>query len=399
MISRLMDLNLLVQLDALLAERSVTGAARRLGQSQPTLSGALAKLRRHFDDQLLVRSGGERQLTPLGAQLRPLTEAALESAERVLTSTARFDPAVSTREFTVVTSDYGGAAVLPSLLRVVGERSGGVRVRQIPIGGSGLEEGLHVLRSVDVLLLPRGMVRGLPHLDLFHDEWVCVVSAGNRHVGEEFTLQHAQRLPCVLMTRNWACSLRRAPPCPAPRSRRRRWASASPSPDAFTQMRLARHLDIARTNQPILETAGLMGLGKVSVTTREALHLATMGGAEALDMADRIGSLEPGKAADLILLRNDSPRQRPIVDPFATVVEHSGVGDIDRVLIAGETVKENGRLVGERGERAVRLVEAAWERLSDRMAERGGPSPAMPDGILQAAAASMAPNLPEWFSA
>lgn len=57
MISRSVDLNLLVQLDVLLAERSVTGAARRPGQSQPTLSGALAKLRRHFDDQLLVRSG------------------------------------------------------------------------------------------------------------------------------------------------------------------------------------------------------------------------------------------------------------------------------------------------------------------------------------------------------
>lgn len=178
----------------------MTGAARRLGQSQPTLSGALAKLRRHFDDQLLVRSGGERQLTPLGAQLRPLTEAALESAERVLTSTARFDPAVSTREFTVVTSDYGGATVLPSLLRVIGERSGGVRVRQIPITVSGLEEGLHTLRSVDALLMPRGVVRGLPHLDLFHDEWVCVVSAGNRHVGEEFTLHHAQQLPCVLLS-------------------------------------------------------------------------------------------------------------------------------------------------------------------------------------------------------
>ncbi|MGW0981811.1 amidohydrolase family protein [Streptomyces xiamenensis] len=174
---------------------------------------------------------------------------------------------------------------------------------------------------------------------------------------------------------------------------------ANNSPDAFTQMRLARHLDIAHTSRPILETAGLTGLGKVSVTTREALHLATMGGAEALGMADRIGSLEPGKAADLILLRNDSPRQRPIVDPFATVVEHSGVGDIDRVLIAGETVKANGRLVGGTGERAVRLVEAAWERLSDRMAEHGGPSPAMPDGVLEAAAASMAPNLPEWFSA
>ncbi|MBD3003856.1 MULTISPECIES: hypothetical protein [unclassified Streptomyces] len=45
-------------------------------------------------------------------------------------------------------------------------------------------------------------------------------------------------------------------------------------------MRPAPHLDIARTNQPILEAVGLMGVGKVPVTTREALHLVTMGGAQ-----------------------------------------------------------------------------------------------------------------------
>ncbi|MER8073721.1 amidohydrolase family protein [Streptomyces sp. NPDC094034] len=177
---------------------------------------------------------------------------------------------------------------------------------------------------------------------------------------------------------------------------------ANNSPDAFTQMRLARQLENARANQPLLDKAGLAGLAgqdKLSVTAREAFCLATQGGAEALGLAHLIGSLEPGKAADVVLVRNTSPRQRPIIDPFATVVEHSSVGDVDRVIVAGRTVKSDGRLLEDRADRAVELVESAWAGLSARMAERGGFNPPRPDGLLEAVATSMAANLPERFTA
>ena len=59
-----LDLNLLVSLDALLQERSVTKAAARMGLSQPALSASLARLRRHFGDELLTRVGNEYRLTP-----------------------------------------------------------------------------------------------------------------------------------------------------------------------------------------------------------------------------------------------------------------------------------------------------------------------------------------------
>ena len=67
-----LDLNLLVSLDALLQERSVTKAAARMGLSQPALSASLARLRRHFGDELLTRVGNEYRLTPLAVQLREL---------------------------------------------------------------------------------------------------------------------------------------------------------------------------------------------------------------------------------------------------------------------------------------------------------------------------------------
>ena len=72
-----LDLNLLVSLDALLQERSVTRAAARMGLSQPALSASLARLRRHFGDELLTRVGNEYRLTPLAVQLRDLARLAL----------------------------------------------------------------------------------------------------------------------------------------------------------------------------------------------------------------------------------------------------------------------------------------------------------------------------------
>src|SRR6185437_4041959 len=78
-----LDLNLLVSLDALLAERSVSRAAERLGLSQPSLSASLARLRRHFRDELLARIGNRYELTPLAAQLAEQTTGALAAVARV----------------------------------------------------------------------------------------------------------------------------------------------------------------------------------------------------------------------------------------------------------------------------------------------------------------------------
>jgi DNA-binding transcriptional LysR family regulator len=78
-----LDLNLLVPLDALLQERSVTRAAQRLGLSKPSVSAALARLRRHFGDELLTRVGNSYELTPLTERLAAHTAQALGSADRV----------------------------------------------------------------------------------------------------------------------------------------------------------------------------------------------------------------------------------------------------------------------------------------------------------------------------
>ena len=101
-----LDLNLLVALRELLRERSVTRAAERLGVTQPAASAALARLRRHFGDELLVRDRGEYTLTPLGAQLAEQADAVCAAAQRLFAASADFDPATSEREFTLVMADY-----------------------------------------------------------------------------------------------------------------------------------------------------------------------------------------------------------------------------------------------------------------------------------------------------
>ncbi|MBB2913241.1 cytosine/adenosine deaminase-related metal-dependent hydrolase [Streptosporangium becharense] len=80
------------------------------------------------------------------------------------------------------------------------------------------------------------------------------------------------------------------------------------------------------------------------LTAAETLRMATIGGAEVLGMADRIGSLRPGKQADLVLLRADSPAMAPACDPVAAVVTAAGTADVDAVVVAGRVVKRAGRL-------------------------------------------------------
>lgn len=193
-----LDLNLLVALDALLAERSVTLAARRVGLSQPSMSTALGRLRRHFGDDLLVRVGNRYEPTVLAEQVRPLLATVLAGAEQVMASPVPFDPATSEREFTVMSSDYGILAIGPALHRAVAAAGGRVRLRLVPLTREALEDFREVLRSVSLVLMPRGVVHGAAHLDLLADEWVAVLDADHPRVGQRLRVEDLAALPWVM---------------------------------------------------------------------------------------------------------------------------------------------------------------------------------------------------------
>ena len=193
-----LDLNLLVSLDALLQQRSVTRAAAQMGLSQPALSASLARLRRHFGDELLTRVGNDYRLTPLAVQLRELARIALSGVERVFTAQPTFDPSSSTREFTLLISDYGVAVFGDTVSSLLAEEAPNARVRFQANTPAVVDRADQVLLTADLMVMPHGFVTDLPHVDLYRDEWVCVVSTDNAEVGDELTVEHLRSLPWVV---------------------------------------------------------------------------------------------------------------------------------------------------------------------------------------------------------
>ncbi|RZL04757.1 MAG: cytosine deaminase, partial [Rubrivivax sp.] len=94
-----------------------------------------------------------------------------------------------------------------------------------------------------------------------------------------------------------------------------------------------------------------------TITTREALSWVTVEGARMLKALDRIGTLAPGKQADLVVIRADDINMQPVHDPVSTVVLQTSLANIDSVMVAGQWKKRHGRLLAAD-------VPASLERLN-----------------------------------
>lgn len=196
-----LDLNLVLALRALLEERNVTRAGQRVGLSQPAMSAALGRLRRHFDDDLLARTGNAYELTPLGAALLDRTVSACDLLERVFTSQTGFDPVTERREFTLVTSDYGLSVFGVPLARILHREAPGVRLRFEQTGVKTVESAAETLARVDGLLLPHGVITDFPAVELFQDSWVCLVAEDHPDVSGQISLADLARLPWAVYQR------------------------------------------------------------------------------------------------------------------------------------------------------------------------------------------------------
>jgi DNA-binding transcriptional LysR family regulator len=190
------DLNLLVALDALLAERNVTRAAQRLSIGQPAMTAALNRLRKLFDDPLLSREGGDLLATPLAETLVRPVQDAIRAIHSVLGARGAFDPRVDHRTFTVVASDYVGLVLLRPLLQQLSRESPRVRLLVRPVTPGFLSD----LRrdQIDLAVVPREIVPErveLPRVELFQDRYVCAVDAGNQAVEDRLTTEEFARLP------------------------------------------------------------------------------------------------------------------------------------------------------------------------------------------------------------
>jgi DNA-binding transcriptional LysR family regulator len=194
------DLNLLVVLHLLLEEGNVTHAGMRVGMSQPAMSSALGRLRRHYKDELLVRSGSGYSLTPLARSLLPSVQESMRLIGRALDPGEGYEPATSARQFSLALSDYSIAVLSEPLLRRVRELAPGVRLELWPIALS-IQEADRGLLQHDLLIAPVGFRSGGQPEVIFRDRLVCVVDPGNPRLRDgRLSLEDLGALPHAAAT-------------------------------------------------------------------------------------------------------------------------------------------------------------------------------------------------------
>ena len=182
-----LDPRLLMVFDEIYKSRSVSRAAESLELGQPAVSIALAKLRRHFDDPLFVRTSSGMDPTPLGEELvRPVRDA-LAALERVLGHRAGFDPRTSDRRFSVCMTDISQLVLLPRLWAHLRATAPGIRIDIAHLSADTpkmLESG-----EADLALgfIPQ-LEAGFYQQALFRQDYVCMVSADHPRIRKGLTL-------------------------------------------------------------------------------------------------------------------------------------------------------------------------------------------------------------------
>lgn len=190
------DLGLLLPLDALLQEGSVTGAARRVGLSTPAMSHALARIRERLGDPILVRSGRGMRLTPRALALKPQVNDVVTAARHALEPERPFVPGELVRTFVVHATDYVLSIIGGAVDRILREEAPLVCVRFVP----NTPDDPSLLRDYGSDLAV-GIYGELPQemrtRQLLTDRFVCVVRHGHPAASRRFTLERFVNLPHV----------------------------------------------------------------------------------------------------------------------------------------------------------------------------------------------------------
>ncbi|MCS0630247.1 LysR family transcriptional regulator [Telluria mixta] len=182
-----LDLNLLVVLNALLTERSISRAAEKIHLSQPATSNALSRLRDYFEDELLVSSGRQLLLTPRAESLIEPVREVLMRIDSTIAAQPEFDPASESRDFTLLASDFTMTVLIPPLLETLFKEAPGLRIHirtQNDRPDEVLEQG-----KADFLIIPSQFLsKNHPSVALFEEDYVCVTWEGNTRVRERLLL-------------------------------------------------------------------------------------------------------------------------------------------------------------------------------------------------------------------
>jgi DNA-binding transcriptional LysR family regulator len=194
------DLNLLVHLDALLAERSVTRAAARVGLGQSAMSHNLARLWDLFSDELLTRGPEGLRPTPRALALVEPVRIALAQIQVLVSRDEAFDPRTAERTFSVGLPDSMEILIVPSLLAYLREVAPGIHLRLHNIDSSKLLDDLDADRldlAVGYGVFAQGQAHHKRRL-LFTETYLCMFNAERTGITASISLDDHLRLPHVL---------------------------------------------------------------------------------------------------------------------------------------------------------------------------------------------------------
>lgn len=194
------DLNLLVAFDALLAERSVTKAAARVGLGQSAMSHNLARLRQLFDDELFVRSPEGMRPTPRALALADRVRVTLSDIEALVTRADEFDPANTERTFRIALPDSVEMLIGAKLLAIGCEEAPGIRFRFYSTDERQLLDEIdadNIDLGIGIGTFPDGQVHHKRRL-LVTDTYLCMFNAKKVGLKPPISLEDYVRLPHVL---------------------------------------------------------------------------------------------------------------------------------------------------------------------------------------------------------
>jgi DNA-binding transcriptional LysR family regulator len=184
---RTLDLNLLRVFDEVMAERSLTRAARNLSLTQPAVSNALRRLRDALGDELVRRSGQGMEPTPRAIALWPAVREALLQLQQSLAPSS-FDPAQADDTFVLAMADATAAALIPGLVDIVETEAPGISLRVVPLT---TRDPRKLLEDEGVDLTARAQVGknvSFIHQRLYDGQYVCVMRSGHPLATGPFTL-------------------------------------------------------------------------------------------------------------------------------------------------------------------------------------------------------------------
>jgi DNA-binding transcriptional LysR family regulator len=197
---RRFDLNLLVAFDILIAERSVTAAARRMGVGQPAMSNALARLRDMFGDPLLIRTSAGMQPTGRALDLVEPVSRLLAGLRAEVFRERGFSPETDKRTFRIGVSDQVEAALMKGVLQAVARDAPGVKIVarsvEMRLGADLLSAG-----TLDVAIGYFPEVESELDVEtLYHESFVCLFDAQACGVAPPLSLDTYIALPHVLVS-------------------------------------------------------------------------------------------------------------------------------------------------------------------------------------------------------